>query len=318
MAMEIVQHLGFFFEPHPTVESSLYKLRGLVTLWLLLNLVCWYHYVSFCMSLMAIFLPDLAAYTKRLTANFLWRVCIFLSELNRVTIECIGDEIDPFSAVLLANHQLLADYVVVAALAHKPRKDASGKKLIQREATPQVNFFTWFTLSRAPSVKTLINMLRCNENWELQLQQSDRLFRRVCASSAPEWVVLFPEVNIWTEETAYLQSIHSRRYFLPRMTLVLYPRFSSLYNTVWLLRKERAFTKIPKFTTLYDLLIVHSKPVTLLEFFSCKGGHKVVVNVKQRSFQKVPLRRPKLEKWLENCWVEKNKQIRGMKNTLKT
>ncbi|QEO24268.1 hypothetical_protein [Candidozyma auris] len=225
---------------------------------------------------------------------------------------------NPFSAVLLANHQSLADYVVVAALAHKSRKDASGKKLIQREATPQVNFFTWFTLSKAPSVKTLINMLRCNENWELQSQQSDRLFRRVCASSAPEWVVLFPEVNIWTEETAYLQSIHSRRYFLPRMTSVLYPRFSSLYNTVWSLKKERAFTKIPKFTNLYDLSIVHSKPVTLLEFFSCKGGHKVVVNVKQRSFQKVPLRRPKLEKWLESCWVEKNKQIRGMKNTLKT
>lgn len=303
--MELLSHLGISAAPNPTIELVLYKSRGYVSMWLVLTACGCYHMVSLGLSIASVFFPDLAEYTKRMAGMMVWKLCIFLSELNRVSIDVEGDSVDPFSAVLIANHQLLADYIVLAALAQK----LGNQGEIQWEALPQINFFTWFTLARAPSAKVLLNMARSDENWELAQLQSDRLFHRVRDSNTPEWVVLFPEVNIWTPETSYLQAAQARRYFLPEMHQVLYPRFSSFSNAVWLLKAEKLPTRAQKFSTLYDVLIVHSKPVTLLEFFSCKDPHKVTVHIKKKLLDRIPLRRAKMERWLEKCWVEKDKTV---------
>lgn len=307
--MELLEHLGILVAPSPTIESILYKARGLVTLWILFNMCFWYHWLSFWMLITALFFPDLAEFVKRGSSYVFWSACLLLSELNRVKIEVTGDEMDPFLAVIIANHQLLADYVVLTALAHKLKAQAKLAGKCRSEAVPQVNFFTWFTLARAPTVKALCNLARCDENWELAQLQSDRVFRRVRDSEGPEWVVVFPEVNIWTSRTAYLQSIQAQKYFLPALSRVLYPRFSSFANTMALLRGEIGPKRALKFTLLYDVLIVHSKPVTLLEFFSCKEPHTVTIHVKQRSLEKVPLKRQKMDKWLERTWVDKNKLV---------
>ncbi|PVH20966.1 hypothetical protein CXQ85_004482 [Candidozyma haemuli] len=305
--MELLTHLGILVAPNPTFESALYKARGYITMWFLFNLCTWYHSISLVMSVTGICFPELAEYTKRMAGFVVWEVLIFFSELNRVSVEVKGDEIDPFSAVFMANHQSLADYIALAAVAHKFRKGENGA--IPWESVPQVNFFTWFTLARAPTVKALFNMTRCDENWELAQSQSDRMFKRVRDSNAPEWVVLFPEVNIWTSETSYLQSIQAHKYFLPEMRSVLYPRFSNFSNAIWSLRGEKVTRKAARFSTLYDVSIVHNKPVTLLEYFSCKEPHVVTIHVKKKSLDKIPLRKPKMEKWLEKTWVEKNKLV---------
>lgn len=304
--MELLSHLGVAAAPNPTIELVLYKIRGYAALWLMQAVCAAYHVLSFFLSLTAIFLPESAEYTKRLGSFVVWKISIFLIELNRVRIEVVGDPVEPFSAVLLANHQLLADYIVLAALAQNL---ASAENW---QALPQINFFTWFTLARAPTIKALFNMARCDENWQLAQLQSDRLFKRVRDSNTPEWVVIFPEVNIWTAQTSHLQAAQAHRYFLPEMHLVLYPRFLSLYNAIWLLRGEKITGKAPKFATLYDVLIVHSKPVTLLEFFSCKEPHTVTVHIKKKQLERVPLKLAKMERWLEKCWVEKDRTVRGL------
>lgn len=305
--MELFSHLGVAAAPNPSIELVLYKIRGYAALWLMQAVCGAYHILSFFLSLIGILFPETAEYSKKLGGYVVWKISIFLSELNRVRIEVVGDTIEPFSAVLLANHQLLADYIVLAAVAQNL---ASGE--ISWQALPQINFFTWFTLARAPTVKTLLNMARCDENWQLAQLQSDRLFKRVRDSNTPEWVVIFPEVNIWTAQTSHLQAAQAHRYFLPEMHLVLYPRFLSFYNAIWLLRGDKITGKAPKISVLYDVLIVHSKPVTLLEFFSCKEPHTVTVHIKKKQLERVPLKRAKMERWLEKCWVEKDRTVRSL------
>lgn len=209
-----------------------------------------------------------------------------------------GDPIIPESAIVICNHQSLADYLL---LVHISRSCGT--------IHPQANFFTWFSLWRVPTIKTLFNMFRCDENWELSKSWSDEIFKRIMVSEAPEWVILFPEVNIFTPATSYLQNLQSEKYFLPKFTEVLYPRFSGLQNTVQALDIATSV----KFTRLYDITINYDHQISLLAIFSNAKPINVKVHVKARNLNRFPHKRAKVEKWLEKTWMEKEKQVLAMK-----
>lgn len=155
-----------------------------------------------------------------------------------------------------------------------------------------------------PTIKTVFNMARCDENWELSEKWCTKIFSRVMMSESPEWVILFPEVNIFTPAGSYLQRAQSERYFLPYLDHTLYPRFSGLYNTMQMVRKSI------KFSTIYDLTIMYDKePPTLLQLFACPGSITISIHVKATSIARIPERRSKLERWLEKAWVDKEKLL---------
>ncbi|ODQ81276.1 hypothetical protein BABINDRAFT_160646 [Babjeviella inositovora NRRL Y-12698] len=290
---------------------------------------------------------------------------------NEVKIVVTGDEMEIDLALIVCNHASLADHLVMAHVARVTaqkgydNKQGSIKSLI----LPRINFFTWFSLWQIPSVRVFGKMLKSDENWELDDTLSNQLFSKVSTNAHPEWVILFPEVNIWTKEDAYLQQRQSEMYFTPVFQNLLYPRFSALANALSALKMNNSL-----FSKYYDVTIVYyrprilhaasdaqspsfltgalsSFPVTstllgasaqasgtvkteapggsfeiineesfdppsLLEIFSKKPSNLLVrVHVKSRLLSRVPTKRKKLEKWLENSWKEKDKLIDEMKET---
>lgn len=208
-----------------------------------------------------------------------------------------GDQILPESAIVISNHQSVADYLLLVYLSR-----TCGT------IHPQTNFFTWYSLWRVPTIKTLLNMFRCDENWELSKSWTDLIFKRVVTSEAPEWIVLFPEVNILTPATSYLQNLQSEKYYLPKFTEVLYPRFSGLQNA----SRALNITSSEKFSKLYDLSINYSHKVSLLAIFSNAKSIEVKIHVRARNLNRFPQKRAKIEKWLEKVWIEKEKQVHNM------
>lgn len=152
-------------------------------------------------------------------------------------------------------------------------------------------------------------MFRCDENWELSRPWAEDVFKRVNLSQAPEWVVLFPEVNIITPTTTYLQNLQSDRYYLPRFSDVLYPRYLGLYNATTALSLESSL----KFVRLYDVTINYDYPITLLSVFSSGDPIEVSIHVKEKTVARIPQKRTKMEKWLEKTWIEKEKQVHAMR-----
>lgn len=206
-----------------------------------------------------------------------------------------GDPLTAQSAIVLCNHQSLADYAI---LAHITNNCGAFR--------PQPGFFTWFSLWRVPTIKTLYNMLKCDENWEVHKLWADLIFRRVMRSDVPEWVILFPEVNIKTPTVSYFQQAQSKRYYLPELKNILYPRFSGLHSAVDSLCR----TPESRFDTLYDITIKYEPaPPNLMQFFACSGPISVRVHVISKPLSRVPLKRAKLEKWLESAWVEKDHNL---------
>lgn len=207
----------------------------------------------------------------------------------------------PESAVLICNHQSLADHILLAYLA----RNTSSALL----TLPRINFFSWFLLWTVPTVKLLLHMAKCDENWELDKPLTDVFFDKVLGSKNPEWIVLFPEVNIWTQNDYNLHRQQSEKFYLPITENILYPRFSSFYNIILTFHNK----KVGQFSNLYDVSIVYQRASgpapTFLQIFSCLEPITVTIHVKLRSLSRVPIKRKRLERWLEHTWVAKDKLI---------
>ncbi|CDK28720.1 unnamed protein product [Kuraishia capsulata CBS 1993] len=190
---------------------------------------------------------------------------------------------------------------------------------------PKVQFFSWFLIWKIPSLKLLKNIVSCDENWELDSASVVQLFSTTRNTRNREWIVLFPEVNIWTRSDADTQNTMWQKYYLPQLTNVLYPRFSGTINTLSALRSTA-------FTRLYDVTILYSrkthdwdeldgpgmegvfKPPSLLEILCSKPStFKIHIHVKARLTSRLPVKRRRMEKWIEKTWFEKDILLETMK-----
>lgn len=184
---------------------------------------------------------------------------------------------------------------------------------------PTVNFFSWFLVWRVPTMKILLHLLKCDENWELEESSVLFVFARLLRSKFSEWIVMFPEVNIWTESGHNLQRQISEKYYLPALNNLLYPRFSAFYNVITALHKYKPHP----YSNLYDLTIIYSHktkngevsytPPTLLEIFSSPSPITIIVYAKIRPISRIPQKRKKVERYLERLWKHKDKIISQIK-----
>lgn len=314
MSLELALHL-LVFDQDVDVAAVVGFAQSIAFVVVALHYVFVYHLVSTVCTVTSAIFPESTTTVKRALAQGFWSLCLwYLTNVRRVDFNVCGDAIDSESAVVLCNHQSLADH---AALAHLATTVAREPLMV-----PRLNFFSWFTLWRVPTLKTLCNLAKNDENWELDQHLCRDTFEGVLASRHPEWIALFPEVNIWTPESHKLTQMQAGKYFLPSLVNVLYPRFSGLYNVMW------AIHSIPNtFTRLYDVTVSYSGPdvpfgaveehagssifaaPSLLEVLALRAPLTVNIHVKSRLLSRMPVKKRKIEKWLERAWVDKDKTL---------
>lgn len=293
--------MGLRLEPQLTLRILASKLWAVLVCLLLLHLLIWYHIVAATSILGTYISPTLAHNLAGAFSRVFWKIAAFFQHANDVHVSVTGDRIVALSALVVCNHQSLADYFLLEQLA----KSSTG------HVRPRVNFFTWYAVWQIPTVKTWLNMVLCDENWELSKLLCESAFLKILASEAPQWVVVFPEVNIWTPTAAYQQRMQAKKYYLPYYDHTLYPRYPGLSNAVCTLGTK---TNI-KFSHAYNVTIFYhtKRPPTLLQVFGSPTKICVTIDVKALPFNSIPQRKAKLEKWLERTWLEKDKQLAAMK-----
>lgn len=300
---ELIEHLGIV--PHNItglgdIVRLVWAIAVLGSLFLAAAIV---QVLSIGCHFAAIFWPQKSTVAQRLKSQFYWYLAILLMLLNIVTVKITGDPIDLDSALLMANHQSLADHIVLAYLAQ------TGSDTV----VPQMNFFTWYLLWTVPCLRLCLNMFLCDENWELSRPMAKSLFLGLMRSDTSQWIVVFPEVNIWTPTSAYLQRLQETKYFLPQFDHLLYPRFPALFNAV----SEVKSSGQAKFRKLYDVTITYQnhKAPTLAQFFASANPIQVTIHTKSILLLSIPSRRSKFESWLEKRWLEKDRRIATMTPT---
>lgn len=309
-------------------EASEWPRKRLVSLFCYANLTLGYIlafnvYKYFMSPLMMALLPQKGLqWQNKLDMGF-WTLCVYLLEKSGWEIEVVGDQLEVDNALLVANHRGIIDYLVMGYLVQhscwgdKKEDLDGGRRLVRAKSltglfVPHLAFFTWFTIWSVPSVAYIKNILQTDENWELDGETVGGVFGEYIGPGV-QWLVMFPEVNIFSDKNAKLQRMMGEKYFMPELQRVLYPRFGGVVNAVGGLFET-------KFTRLYDLtLLYYTKKGNSVEF-GCPslaralGGEqfKVVVHVKGKFLSRVPLKRNRIERWLENRWLKKDKLLAKM------
>lgn len=299
--MELISHIGLLPGPAPSAGRVLRKFGAFFSLALLFAFAIAYQIFSFWCHFAAIAWPRRISKLQRTISQFFWAVAIALAQYNKVEIRITGERITADSAVIISNHQSLADHIVLAHLAQSASINS----------VPRVNFFTWFSLWNIPSIRLMLNMIACDENWELTKSMALALFKKVSLSDIPEWIVVFPEVNIWTPTSAYLQRLQSLKYYLPQYDHLLYPRFSAINSAVTMAKTSGRH----KFLNVYDVTISYpqASAPTLARFFCSADPIRVFVHVRISPISSIPSKRSKIEAWLERRWLEKDKRLARMR-----
>lgn len=159
-------------------------------------------------------------------------------------------------------------------------------------------------------------MARCDENWELEPDYAVSELARLLASLFTEWICLFPEVNVWTPESAGAQARMAERYCLPLLENLLYPRYAAVFNIAQGLSQIEGHP----FHTLYDVtityrvydtdgkLLIEHVP-TLLDLLSSAYRIRILINVTRRNLSRIPSKRSRLERYVERMWAFKDSVI---------
>ncbi|TID17259.1 hypothetical protein CANINC_004023 [Pichia inconspicua] len=272
-------------------------------------------------------------------------------------VNIVGDRIENENAVIISNHKSIVDHVIVPLLTRKTltqteeqlldsdseddekkiiKKDVkTGRKIrfkiLQNEEAvfakdlstiliPKVTFFTWYKLWSIPSIDYFKHISQADENWEMDgetLVSTFHNFLDIPSLNLTQWVVTFPEVNMFTEKDLRMQNILGEKHYLPPFEHVLYPRFGNFANVIGGLYKT-------KYTRLYDLTLIYYnrdkrtgkiidfKPPSLLSILGVRDPNietVILVHIAGKFFSHVPLKRNKLEKYLESRWMKKDRLI---------
>lgn len=184
---------------------------------------------------------------------------------------------------------------------------------------PKNKFFTWFEIWGIPTIDYFTHISQADENWEMDGETLVTVFQSFLESSAniTQWLTLFPEVNLFTEKDLRMQNISGEKHYLPIFEHVLYPRFGGFANAIGGLYKTN-FTRLYDVTLLYYNRskatgeILNFDPPSLLNIFGLRDWDVetvILINVAGKFLSRVPLKRNKLEKYLENRWIKKDKLI---------
>lgn len=192
---------------------------------------------------------------------------------------------------------------------------------------PKINFFTWYEIWCVPTPNYFKHISQADENWELDGETLVSIFQDYLDSpgtNSTQWLTLFPEVNIFTEKDSRMQNISGERHYLPQFQKVLYPRFGGFANAIGGLYKTK-YTRLYDITTIYYTrnkitgAIVDFKPPSLLGILGVKDNYietVIFVHVAGKFLNRVPLKRNKLEKYLENRWIKKDKLIEKLERRI--
>ncbi|KAH3677095.1 hypothetical protein WICMUC_001850 [Wickerhamomyces mucosus] len=223
------------------------------------------------------------------------------------------------NSVVISNHRSLFDFILIYYL----------KTMMETTTHQEINlsFFNWNEIWSTPNLSLLWAILNNDENWEYNKVQLEKTLRNMVNESDPaktsNWIVHFPEVNIFDEKTHSAQTHQADKFYLPKLNELLYPRFNNFSNLIAILQKSNS--GFYGFKNLIDLTILYYNPLKnmfvqpkLFEILSLKQPILIInIDLKFKPLNKLPFKQRKLEKWLELDWCEKDKVIEVMQKNMR-
>ncbi|KAH3682938.1 hypothetical protein WICPIJ_006092 [Wickerhamomyces pijperi] len=337
---DLVKSLGIFPLPE-SLRTCLNVIKSVAILILLAIFIVVNSIIIFILAILLNFFmitPSFHFSATKLIDKIFWDVVLYLINKKQIKIIIQGLNLNEMrnnknskndpkiqelkNSIVISNHRSLFDFVIMYYL----------KTVVEKATDDEINmkFFNWNKLWSTPDFCLLRNIMKYDENWEYKSADLEHKLRRCTTNPAHKpnnhWVIHFPEVNIFDEKTQLTQSQQNDSYYLPKLDNLLYPRFNNFNNLISILQKDQ-LTKEPHFPfkNLIDLNILYYDPLKnsfvepkLLEILALKQPILIInIEIKLNPLNKLPSKQRKLEKWLEQDWCEKDKQLELTQKNLK-
>lgn len=320
--LETVQHIGVYPFPENIPVSNL--LKGYLFIYLYVSFIILEFLVSLQFKVYKVLIPEgHRDAVRRFFSNYIWSIITYFINQKKIKLIISGDidllqteQVIDFhlmkqleNAIVISNHRSLFDFILIYYI----------KTIVERRTNLEsinLKFFNWNEFWSVPKLTLFWQMVMNDENWFMNYADMEPYLNKQLSKNSNNWIVLFPEVNILTERTKFIQNQQGEKYYLPKLMNVLYPRFAN-FNKIFKFINSKRNTELNNFRNLIDFTILYYNPIknqfinpTLFEILTFKQPYFIIyIDMKVKSINKLPTKPKKLEKWLENNWCEKDKII---------
>lgn len=223
-----------------------------------------------------------------------WALCHHLASLHGMKYLYSGDELpQEEEAIVVANHQTMADVLPLFALGIKQKRLSAMKYFAKEE------------LKWVPGVGgglVFMEMLLVSRNWERDAERVRRVFaRQVQRKGQPFWLVIFPEGTRFTPAKLAQTKKYARQTGMDEPQHVLLPRPRGFAEAVCALRGV-----VP---AVYDLTFRYPPGLATLWDALCGRLTRIEVHVRRFPIETLPDDRRALADWLRQVWREKERWL---------
>ncbi|CEI89631.1 hypothetical protein RMCBS344292_03982 [Rhizopus microsporus] len=196
----------------------------------------------------------------------------------------------PEKLIMMANHQILVDWIYIWFLAYLSKAHGSLKIMLKH------------SLSLIPIYGT-----KLESDKDTVINNLERARKR----NMPMWLMLFPEGTVISDDTRARSKAYAQKFNMEDYKFTLLPRTTGL-----LLCKDTLGDSVE---WLYDLTIgypgipVGENPEDALtmKYIFCdrKGPHKIHIHIRRYRIDSLPSDPERFTPWLFERWAEKDKRL---------
>lgn len=196
------------------------------------------------------------------------------------------------NAIVIANHQSIVDIPVLMYFTVKHHR-LGDMKWFAKDVIKYVPGVGWGLL--------FLDSIFLKRNWHSDKHKIHKMFSRFTDNKIPIWLVFFPEGTRITNSKQMASEEFAKRSGLVVTKNVMVPRTRGFIASVNALRNY--------VDAIYDITIKYSNDVPTLSSYFFSGPCKVSLIVKRHEIGILPTDSDKLEVWLKDRFIEKDKLL---------
>jgi 1-acyl-sn-glycerol-3-phosphate acyltransferase len=278
-------------EPESILECFLGFIQGSLFSVFLFSTLLAFNVVQTASLVIKLFSRTAFRRLNRWMANLWWGWCAIGAEkIYRIKFVMSGDDVpERENAIVVLNHQAMADIAVIFTLA-RSKKRLGDLKWFVKDILKYVPGVGWGML--------FIDCLFVKRNWTDDHEHIQRIFDKILNSQIPLWLMIFAEGTRVSPSKIVSSQEYAKKHGFTPLKHVLIPRTKGFVATVLTLHRH--------VQAVYDVTIGYIEGVPTLWQWIKGYVQKVNVHVRRFPIDDLPLESEAISTWLVKLYEDKD------------
>ncbi|ORX85634.1 hypothetical protein K493DRAFT_341740 [Basidiobolus meristosporus CBS 931.73] len=212
----------------------------------------------------------------------------------------------PERIILIANHQIYADWIYLWCVAYFSRAH-DAIKIILKDSLKHVPIFGWVNFPLLQGMQ-FFDFIFLRRNWSADQIHLAKHLAHLSEGAHPLWLILFPEGTVVSKDTRKRSAAFAEKEKLSNPKNVLLPRSTGMHFCCSQLRKSVDY--VYDMTIGYEGLNQDQIPQIVYTlksmYFQNKYPRQVHIHVRRYEMSAIPTDEAEFTQWIRARWQEKD------------